>query len=794
VARLDPVSRLPNVSRSGRVDGDGNFVIQDIPAGRYMLWTNAFAGWTMSEITIAGRPMLDRGLAIDTADITDITIVLTDQPAEISGTVRDRQGAGDSNAGVYMFPTDRTQWHDARGNLRTVRAVRVSRKGDFRLTAVPPGEYFVAALADEEAANFPDERFLALLAGVAKTVTVRAGDKPAVQLTTSTIPQIGRSAHAARLAFSADAPPSAPVPHGPVVWDEADAIEMTPPTATSGSAQAGVASLTLSGVVTTDATPAQPLRRVLITVTGAELQGSRQAVTDDTGAFAVSDLPPGRYSIVADKPGYVKTYLGSKRAGYPPGSPVDVVAGRPVTVVIRMPHGAAIAGTVRDQFGAPMASAQLVVKRPIVVNGRRQMLDVANVPVVRATTDDQGRYRFYGLPPGEYSVFCFSMYSGVRETTPAEIDSAVRDVQAPAPAPGRVTAPPPDPRPVTVVAGYLPGVPEADGAQILTLAAGEERLGADFTTRMVRVARVSGISLGPDGGPATNALIAVVNAGDRTLSISPGGIRPGADGKFSVAALQPGRWALVGRAGNNGAPESDPLLLSGEVEFVVGEQDVTGVVLQFDRGVTVSGKIVAPPGATLPDVTKARLTLANVDGLAAFGFAPPPALVQADGTFRFASIGPGKWRLAGAWPNGWSLRSAMLNGHDTLDVPFEVSAGQAVSGLEVMITNHPAEIAGTLRDAQGRPTSAYSMLAFSTDRSFWSTAPRRVSGAVRLSSDGKYRIVGLPPGEYYLSAISDFEPVQLSDAAFLESLVGQALRVTLLEGETRTQDLRVGGS
>jgi hypothetical protein len=69
-----------------------------------------------------------------------------------------------------------------------------------------------------------------------------------------------------------------------------------------------------------------------------------------------------------------------------------------------------------------------------------------------------------------------------------------------------------------------------------------------------------------------------------------------------------------------------------------------------------------------------------------------------------------------------------------------------------------------------------------------------VSGAVRLSSDGKYRIVGLPPGEYYLSAISDFEPVQLSDAAFLESLVGQALRVTLLEGETRTQDLRVGGS
>jgi hypothetical protein len=310
---------------------------------------------------------------------------------------------------------------------------------------------------------------------------------------------------------------------------------------------------------------------------------------------------------------------------------------------------------------------------------------------------------------------------------------------------------------------------------------------------MVSVVRVSGMSLGPDGGPATNALMGIVNAGDRSTLFGAGSVRPGADGKFTLPPMQPGRWVLVGRAGENGAGESEPLLLSGEVEFVVADQDVSGVVIHFERGVTVTGKIQAPPGEALPDLSRTRLTLTNVDGFAALTVPPPSPLAQSDGSFRFPSVGPGKWRLSGAWPNGWTLRSAIFDGRDTLDVPLDVAAGEAVTGLQVTITNHPAAIVGTLRDAQGRPTSEYSMLAFSTDRSLWTTAPRRVSGAVRLSSDGKYSIVGLAPGEYYLCAISDFEPIQLGDPAFLESLIGQAVRVKIGEGETKTQDLRVGG-
>lgn len=68
---------------------------------------------------------------------------------------------------------------------------------------------------------------------------------------------------------------------------------------------------------------------------------------------------------------------------------------------------------------------------------------------------------------------------------------------------------------------------------------------------------------------------------------------------------------------------------------------------------------------------------------------------------------------------------------------------------------------------------------------------RRVSGAVRLSSDGRYRITGLPAGDYYLAAIVDFDPVQLGDPSFLESLIALSAKFTLSEGERKVQDLRL---
>jgi hypothetical protein len=229
-----------------------------------------------------------------------------------------------------------------------------------------------------------------------------------------------------------------------------------------------------------------------------------------------------------------------------------------------------------------------------------------------------------------------------------------------------------------------------------------------------------------------------------------------------------------------------------ETEFVLTDQNISGVVLQFERGITVTGRLVPPPGAPAGDVAHVRLGATPVDSYASLVPAKVIATTRADGTFVFDGVGPGKWRLTGAsLPAGWSLRSAMLGGRDTLDVPFEVRLGQPIAGLAVTMTDEPTELTGVVLDAAGRPSSEYFVLAFSAERAFWTTSPRRVSGTTRLSSDGRYRISGLPPGEYYLAIITEVVPGQLNDPAFLESLMPRAVKLVLGEGEHKVQDYQI---
>ena len=119
----------------------------------------------------------------------------------------------------------------------------------------------------------------------------------------------------------------------------------------------------LTGLVTTDEANGQPIRRALVTVVAGDGRQQYQTSTDDRGRFTVRNLPPGNVRLIVAKPGYVQTYYGARQPGSTVGLPIALTNGQTADVAVRLPRGAVITGTVRDESGQPMPGISLQVQR-----------------------------------------------------------------------------------------------------------------------------------------------------------------------------------------------------------------------------------------------------------------------------------------------------------------------------------------------------------------------------------------------------------------------------------------------
>ncbi len=215
-------------------------------------------------------------------------------------------------------------------------------------------------------------------------------------------------------------------------------------------------------------------------------------------------------------------------------------------------------------------------------------------------------------------------------------------------------------------------------------------------------------------------------------------------------------------------------------------------MLTFAPGATVHGTLRFDGGSTRPDLTRVRVGLSHVPRIAGTELRVPTATPAADGSFTIAPIPPGRFRLNVTGLGNWAVAGATLGSQEALDAPIEIEPGRETA-LAIALSDRVTEISGQLQDQLGRPAPEYSVLVFSSDRAHWIASPRRTSGIVRLGSDGRYQVRGLPPGEYILCVVTDVEPPMLQDPAFLEQLAAAGLKLTLADGEKKVQDLKLGG-
>lgn len=71
--------------------------------------------------------------------------------------------------------------------------------------------------------------------------------------------------------------------------------------------------------------------------------------------------------------------------------------------------------------------------------------------------------------------------------------------------------------------------------------------------------------------------------------------------------------------------------------------------------------------------------------------------------------------------------------------------------------------------------------------------PGRVQQA-RTASNVTFTVTGLPAGESFACAVPSVDRTEEYDPAFLDQLVPGSFKLTIQDGEKKTQDLKLGGA
>jgi hypothetical protein len=570
------------------------------------------------------------------------------------------------------------------------------------------------------------------------------------------------------------------------------------PRDTPGSAKsAGV----IVGIVVADDAEAKPVRRARVTCTPTDAPLGVTTITDDAGRFACGGLATGRFIVMATRDAWVATVYGAKRP-MGPGTAVPVTSGEKTEIVLRLPRGAVITGTILDQNGQPASNAGVRAMRYAIRNGERQLVPYGNSPA----TDDRGVYRIYGLAAGDYIVGATGragfggVQSGELRLMP-EVD--VRQPAAAQPQPGQ---PDPRERSVTIASTYYPGSTVSSQAGVVTVRAGEARGGVDFALQLATTARVEGTVTLPEGGTPPGLQVNLLASSQSALSGQPfDGFRMGRaspDGAFTFSDIAPGQYTVLARGTRpvqeGAAPGTPPQIVWASADLTIDGENISGLALTLEPGLVITGQIRFESGTQkpAPDVKAIRVSLQPVQTQGAATISPSAAAPDANGAFRLSGATPGRYRLTASGPGtgrpgGWVLKSAVVNGQDTLDTPFVLQANQSVADAVITFTDRLAQLTGSVQNAAGAPATEFTVVLFPTDQALWAPQSRRIKG-VRPAADGAYVVPNLPAGSYLLAAVDDVEPGEWFDPAFLQRLIPGAVRVTVADGEQKVHDIRLG--
>ncbi|HUR22230.1 MAG TPA: carboxypeptidase-like regulatory domain-containing protein [Vicinamibacterales bacterium] len=544
-------------------------------------------------------------------------------------------------------------------------------------------------------------------------------------------------------------------------------------------------------------------------------------LTDSQGRFVFTILQPGPHSASVEREGYAQVSGGRT---------IDLEAGARVTDFnFRLTKFNTVLGTVRDDVGDPVVGTDVLAFVRTATQGRPPTLTVR----ARGRSDDRGQYRLNNLAAGQYVICACTrdvipldgQFLSTLAARPLDLLSVARRAAA---AGSDVASL--DSTLRTYAPTFYPNTPLASRAERVKVEKGETRASVDITLATVRAVRVSGQIIGLPPSSISAASMRLTAVGDvpeaaAITQLPPMLVQP--DGRFDFSGVAPGTYvldvnAVAGRGANSpsgsalaflgtraapGPPPPPPPppppggrgsavapdeILWAMETIVVGDEDVTGLVIPIQRGVTVRGTVEFAGAASPPQAN----TLRGVVQLAAMEPRPnrPSAYgsqINPDGTFTWI-VPPGRYvipaapSLAAPWSN---VRSITAKGVSVLDVPMVID-GDITDMVVTMTDAPPSSLLGTVELPAGESPEDWAVLVFPADKRLWKEpfASVRRFVTARVSSQRTFT-PRVPPGEYLIALSRDIPPDWV-EASALEELAKGATSVTVAESEKKAVQVR----
>ncbi len=259
------------------------------------------------------------------------------------------------------------------------------------------------------------------------------------------------------------------------------------------------------------------------------------------------------------------------------------------------------------------------------------------------------------------------------------------------------------------------------------------------------------------------------------------------DGTFTFRNVPPGRYEIRAR----GETTQGGAAHFASFRLLVEGRDVAGIAMELLPGATISGRVMFEgPASRQPPFAGLRVRAPLADGRS-FADALTGEVVSGRHVLHpWSDAGEPSADGGRAASIPWVVKSVTSRGQDVTDAGLEADPRQRFENVRIVVTNAATDVSGVVRDERSRPIADAMVLIIPLAQQFWQRSSRRF-GLVHTDADGRFRIRGLPDGEYRAVASIDLDESDAFRVPVLDRLSAAGTPLSLKPLEQRVLDLRL---